>query len=148
MASSDSSSTSNHSKEYFTIANRFDQGNLTSLLNGTIPDDTEDELNTFQMSNNLSGTLGRNAVNKMNQNNLPNKSFNTYATSNKNAITSGLNLMNSRLSANAASINATNRLSNQGSGTNAVTTGSIRATLKHPRNSFAFTMRTNLDQEL
>ena len=105
------------------------------------------------MSNNLSGGTIK----------LPNKSFNTYVTTNdggKNNLTSGLNLMSSRLGANAASINATNRLSNGHGGiitssssilnnhSNNTTAGSMRATLKQPRNSFAFAMRTNLDQEL
>lgn len=166
--SASANSSSNHSKEYFTIGNRFEQSNLTSLLNGTIPDDTEDELNTFH----LSGTLGRNSSSKASNNqNLPNKSFNTYAThnplnnnnskagsgnnsSNIKQNCAGLNLPNSRLSVNAANINATNRLSNYGivssnSSTNPATTNVVRTTLKQqPRNSFAFTMRTNLDQEL
>ncbi len=144
MTSSNSSSvshshTSNH-KEYFTVGNRFDQGNLTSLLlNATVQDDeAEDELNTFQMTNNLSGTLGRNG------NKLPNKSFNTYATHAPNG--KGMSLMNTRLVANAANINASNRLS--GSGTSGNQAGSVRGVSKQPRNSFAFTMRTNLDQEV
>jgi len=155
MTSSEASSVSpsNH-KEYFTVGNRFDQANLASLLNATAQDDAEDELNTFQMTNNLGGTLGRTGSK------LPNKSFNTYATHsahNKSVISSGLGLINSRLGTNAANINATNRLSGNhggaagggsGSGGSSNQTGSIRTTLKQPRNSFAFTMRTNLDQEL
>ena len=104
----------------------------------------DDELNTFQMSNNLSGTLGRGASSK-----LPNKSFNTYATHSagsngkggNNVLSSGLNL--SRLSANAAGINASNRLSGSAGESVRVSTSNGK-----PRNSFAFTMRTNLDQEL
>lgn len=162
MSNSDSSSanSSNHSKEYFTIGNRFDQGNLTALLNGTIPDETEDEMNTFH----LAGTLGRP---KNIQSALPNKSFNTYATSSGSSSTSdqngtksnskgssatatSLTLNNNRLSANAASLNASSRMSNYGivTGSSQSNTGTIRTSIKQPRNSFAFTMRTNLDQEL
>lgn len=159
MSNSDSTSanSSNHSKEYFTIGNRFDQGNLTALLNGTIPDEAEDEMNTFH----LAGTLGRPKNN--NQSGLPNKSFNTYATSSGSSSISdqngaksnskgaaGITLNNNRLSANAASLNASSRMSNYGmvTGSSQSNTGTIRTSIKQPRNSFAFTMRTNLDQEL
>ena len=157
MASSDSSCTSansNHSKDYFTIGNRFEQSGFTSLLNGMVPDDAEDELNTFNLSNNLNGTLSRNSANQ-----IPNKSFNTY-TSHKDFNTmnnksskssgnnSGLSVANARLSTNSSNINAANRLSSNYGIANSTTTGSIRASMKPPRSSFAFTMRTNLDQEL
>lgn len=156
MASSDSSCTSansNHSKDYFTIGNRFEQSGFTSLLNGMIPDDAEDELNTFNLSNNLNGTLSRNSANQ-----IPNKSFNTYTShkdfntinnkSVKGSSNSSSGSANSRLGNNATNVNTANRLSSNYGIANSTTTGSIRASMKPPRSSFAFTMRTNLDQEL
>ena len=159
ISSSDSTSanSSHHSKEYFTIGNRFDQSNLTALLNATVPDETEDEMNTFHVS----GTLGRP---RATQNGLPNKSFNTYASNanasdqsgaksngkNSSGGAAGLTISNNRLSANANILSASSRVSNYGivTGSSSSNTGTIRTSMKQPRNSFAFTMRTNLDQEL
>ena len=78
--SSCTSANSNHSKEYFTIGNRFDPVGLSSLLNDVIPDDDDDLNCTNMLGVGLasSGTLGRNKSNKSTGLNLPNKSFNTY----------------------------------------------------------------------
>ena len=152
MASSESScvsTNSNHSKEYFTIGNRFDQGGLSSLLNNNIiPDDDDHEMNSFTGN----GTLGRlKSINKsLNQNSLPAKNFNTYVNPNNNNIHSN-NSKNSSGANQTLNISATNnaaggssRFSNYGLTAN----GSIRSSIKQPRSSFAFTMRTNLDEEL
>ena len=132
--SSDTSCTSansNHSKEYFTVGNRFDSNGLSSLLNDIIPDDDDDILHTglsvnytpSNHSTNNSGTLGRssnsnnnkNLSKAINQTCLPNKSFNTYSTHKdlcntiKNSKSIGLNSNQTTIAtSNIANITSTN----------------------------------------
>lgn len=155
--SSSNSASSNHSKEYFTIGNRFDPTGLSSLLNEAIPDDDDDDMLTIGLGN---GTLGRSRnVGKMKQSTLglPNKSFNTYTShkdSSKNSKNSSSGVSgcgNMPLSAaivNSSSNNSGSsaRYSNYSS-SHMANGGSIRSN-KQQRTSFAFSMRTNLDQEL
>lgn len=141
--SSDSSELSNHSssKEYFTIGNRFDPTAISSLLNDVIPDD-DDEMMNIGIN---SGTLSRNqknySKNNFKQNGaLPNKSFNTYT----NSKIGGGGIEHTNLS---TLNNGNSRYPNYG---NVGHGGSIRSTAKNnQRTSFAaFSMRTNLDQDL
>lgn len=180
--SSCASANSNHSKEYFTVGNRFDSNGLSSLLNDIIPDDDDEILRGLNsnytpssQSGNNCGTLSRNTKNLskvINQNCLPNKSFNTYTnhkdlnclknskimnvTTGFNSST-GTNSMNSSNSSASVVLNQNRQngntlkysnYNNLNGGTN-FGTGSIRSMSKQPRNSFAFNnLRTNLDQEL
>jgi len=143
--SSDSSCTSansNHSKEYFTVGNRFDPNGLSSLLNDCIPDDDDDDLRNGLNMNNFTpnshsnsgihcGTLGRGTNSKtlskvINQNCLPNKSFNTYTnhkdlniiTNNKNSksTTNNNNIQASFGSNNGTSSGASSSNSNSNAG--------------------------------
>ena len=141
--SSDSSELSSHSKEYFTIGNRFDPTGISSLLNDAIPDDDDEIVGMV----NTSGTLSRNknySKTTSKQNGLPNKSFNTYATHkdlNKNSKNISPN-GNGSNSVNMNTMNGTNSSRYYGN------VGSIRSIAKNQRTSFAFPMRTNLDQDL
>lgn len=108
VGSSDSSCESNHSKEYFTVGNKYDPSGLSSLLsNNIIPDnnDDDDEIvrNSISNNSNYIGTLGRNnnkALSKViNQNCLPNKSFNTYSNQ-KDINLNNKNIQNTQNSSN------------------------------------------------
>jgi hypothetical protein len=155
--SSDSSELSNHSKEYFTIGNRFDPTGISSLLNDVIPDDDDDDVMGISNNGNT-GTLSRNknnySKNTLKHNALPNKSFNTYTNhkelNSKNsktivsAFNSGSNNVNLNTMSGTSNNNNNSRYGNYGN----VGGGSIRSTAKNQRTSFAFSMRTNLDQDL
>ena len=155
--SSNNSVISNHSKEYFTIGNRFDPSGISSLLNDVIPDDDDEVMgivNASVLGNSGGGTLGRNknySKNMLKQNGLPSKTFNTYTNhkdlNNKNSKygsgTSGANNVNMNL---MSGTNTNGRYSSNYGQANAC--GSIRSTAKNQRTSFAFSMRTNLDQDL
>lgn len=167
-AGSDSSSSaaSNHSKEYFTIGNRFDPTGL-SLLNNIIPDDDDDMLaiglHNINNTTNNNGTLGKSKnVLKQNSNKmnfeLPNKSFNTYSnqrdvpktnskigSSNLSNSIKGLNINTNNTNANNNSNNNTLRYSNF---INNFQSGSIRSNAKQQRTAANSLMRTNIDQEL
>jgi len=110
VGSSDSSCESNHSKEYFTVGNKYDPSGLSSLLsNNIIPDnnddDDDDEIvrNSISNNSNYIGTLGRNnnkALSKViNQNCLPSKSFNTYSNQ-KDINLNNKNILNTQNSSN------------------------------------------------
>ena len=157
--SSDSSELSNNSKEYFTIGNRFDPTGISSLLNDVIPDDDDDVMgisNSAIIGN--SGTLNRNKnnylKNTLKHNALPNKSFNTYTNpkelNNKNSktIASAFNSGSNNVNLNTMSGNSNNNNSNRYGNYGNIGNGSIRSTAKNQRTSFAFSMRTNLDQDL
>lgn len=151
--SSSNSASSSHSKEYFTIGNRFDPTGISSLLNDVIPDDDDDDMINVGLT---SGTLNRNKCsNKMsnfskhNTLGLPNKSFNTYInhkdlSKNSSANSSGLSANVNSTHSNSATSSGTLRFSNF---SNLNINGSVRSS-KNQRTSFAFPMRTNLDQEL
>ena len=160
--SSNNSVISNHSKEYFTIGNRFDPSGISSLLNDVIPDDDDEVMDIVNsgcggggsvLGN--SGTLGRNnknySKNMLKQNGLPSKTFNTYTNHkdlNKNSK-HGAMISNGPNNVNMNTINGSNttgRYMNYGQNNNIG--GSIRSTGKNQRSSFAFSMRTNLDQDL
>jgi hypothetical protein len=159
--SSDSSCTSansNHSKEYFTVGNRFDPNGLSALLNDCIPDDDDDELRNGLNMNNFTpnshsnsgincGTLGRGTNSKtlskvINQNCLPNKSFNTYTnhkdlniiTNNKN---SKINSNNNCIQASFGSSNGTSSgtSSSNSSGSNSGVTPNKSSTTANNRNN-------------
>ena len=191
--SSCTSANSNHSKEYFTIGNRFDPVGLSSLLNDVIPDDDDDLNCTNMLGVGLasSGTLGRNKPsNKSTGLNLPNQSFNTYTNlkdtlKNSKLIGSGgggaaSNALNSssntgNYSSGLASglsgltaINLNNHSPNAGTTTlngnlSCLATGGQSSGVRYSnygnnmsgtlrsnkqRTSYAFPLRTNLDQDL
>ena len=109
LATSDSSCTSahsNHSKEYFTIGNRFDPVGLSSLLNDVIPDDDDENASAVATATTTSNLLGFGTLSRAGKNknstslNLPNKSFNTYTTLNRNSNNN--KLMSSGVAANEA----------------------------------------------
>ncbi len=156
---SSSSSASNHSKEYFTIGNRFDPTGL-SLLNNIIPDDDDNDTLAIGLhNNNKNGTLGKskNNVIKSNSNkmsfDLPNKSFNTYSNQRdvpkSNSKIGSTNLSNSIKGLNISNTNSNNtntlRYSNY---INNYQNGSIRSNAKQNRTPANSVMRTNLNQEL
>lgn len=192
---SSSNSASNHSKEYFTIGNRFDPAGLSSLLNDVIPDDDDDEDEDDEIDElrpphhvvldannevNVSNTLGRGGKK---QQMVPTKSFNTYhhhtLGKNSNVVNSATKTTNNGVGLLSASSQNTSGLllnnpyvnsitGNSPTGATAATNtvtrysnyssvhaapnggGSIRS-LKgggQQRTSFAFSMRTNLDQDL
>jgi hypothetical protein len=144
--SSTNSNISNHSKEYFTIGNRYDPSGISSLLHDVIPDD-DDEI-IVNTNPNGGGTLKRNKAKPS----LPNKSFNTYISSkdaNKNSRNGSIGTNGPSNNVNMttlATANTNQRYSNYSNNLN----GSIRSSSnnKNQRTSFAFSMRTNLDQEL
>lgn len=147
-----SSANSNHSKEYFTVGNRFDSNGLSSLLND-IPDDDDDMLHTglnvnytpsSHSANNSGGTLGRssnttnnnkNLTKAINQTCLPNKSFNTYSTHKdlnntiKNSKSNGLNSnQNIAITSSGNSNNNTTSLHSNSNNNNRLNTLTINTT--------------------
>jgi hypothetical protein len=181
LSTSDSScesANSNNSKEYFTIANRFDTAALSSLLNDVIPDDDDDNMIGFGMNNmntlNKSKTLSKPNHKQTSSGlglTLPNKSFNCYIKDlNKNSKNaSGVSNTNNSINAGKTSVGllSTNSITNNvnsnltngsllSNGNNSSRysnylsshpTGSIRSASKQ-RTSFAFSLRTNLDQDI
>jgi hypothetical protein len=166
------------SKEYFTIGNRFDPSGLSSLLNDVIPDDDDDDdiLNMGVGTHSTLTRNNKKLLQKQNGGmGLPTKSFNTYTQahkdSNKNSknsssgISSYVNNASSLVnggSSNASSgggVGGAGSMANGNGGggsgsavrysnySNLHNNGSIRS-LKQQRTSFAFSMRTNLDQDL
>jgi hypothetical protein len=161
---SSNSAGSNQSKEYFTIGNRFDPSGLSSLLNDVIRDDDDDDNDNNDHSNendilqNMT-TLSRKRPGGM----LPTKSFNTYAAHKEMTLgksNSKHGNQNSSGIINAYVNNSNGGASGNGGGggNNTVrysnysnllhSNGSIRSLKGQQRTSFAFSMRTNLDQDL
>lgn len=178
----------NTTKEYFTIANRFDAstGLTSSLLNDIIPDneDDDDDLNDlnaalrhhFEHDGVMSATLKR--LNKSSY--LPNKSFNTYTLNNattqaskellkingasslnkSSALQSGNGILgNSGLNLSTKYLNNNNHNTTTGTlrsnKTSANTNGAGNggggggsSSNQQSRTSYAFSMRTNLDQDV
>lgn len=139
---------SNHSKEYFTIGNRFDPTGISSLLNDVLPDEDDDDEVINSTIN--SGTLKKNKQNnqKMSSLGLPTKSFNTYVNhkdfnKNSNSMINNSSILSSN-NVNITNGTGTLRFGNYSNLNGSATLKSI----KNQRTSFALPMRTNLDQEL
>lgn len=141
---------SNHSKEYFTIGNRFDPTGISSLLNDILPDEEDDEemINTTITSGTLKKTKPNNQ--KMSSLGLPTKSFNTYVNHkdfNKNSNSLMNNVNSSILSSNNVNMSNGTGTLRFGNFSNINGSATLKS-IKNQRTSFALPMRTNLDQEL